>query len=70
MQESFNSLFETSSVEGCIAVGVACDYFSFLFDHLGVGSVAGFSGQTRRDPVGQEEWKGKAEACLRSSSVF
>lgn len=32
----------------------------FFFDRLGVGNAAGFSGQTRRDLVGQEEQKGTA----------
>jgi len=63
----FNSWFLTRSVGGgWVAVSLACDFL----DRLGVGNIAGFSGQTRRDLVGQEEQKGKAGACLRSASVF
>lgn len=36
--------------------------FFFFFDRLGVGNAAGFSGQTRRDLVGQEEQKGTARS--------
>ena len=62
----FNSQFLTSSIAGGVAVSLACDFF----DCLGVGNIAGFSGQTRRDLVGQEEQKGKAGACLGSASIF
>lgn len=38
-----------------------------FFHRLEDGNIAGFSGETRRDLVGQEEQKEKAGACLRSA---
>ena len=51
---------------GGAAVSVAWDFFG----RLGVGDAAGFSGQTRRDLVGQEWQKGAARIFLRSARVF